>query len=575
MNRLAALLVASFSLVSAEAFPITYQGVLRVSGSPANGTYSMTFNLTDSSAGGLLLQSVVMPAVSVQNGLFTVQIEFDDVHLSGANRWIAVVVEGTSLSPRQRVTYAPYAIYTDRAREAGTVSVPLSLIGQTVVIEGFANATNGIGVRGVHLAASGTDAGLLGQTNSLSANAAGVYGEVAISNPGGFSAGVRGVNNSISGNGVGVYGSQAGSGWGVYGTVPDGRGVFGNSTNGTGVRGSSSGGFGVQGTASGGTGVEGISSGGTAIHGTSNSSFGLDVTSGSGIGARAQNTGASTLAELGTPDFAVHGTNTNDPGEGTAISGTGGRIGVEGIALPNGFGIDLTRIGVRGFAGGFSTGAQTIIGVSGFGQSPDGGGSRNAYGIYGGAQSGSSANTGYGVYGTSVGPGVNWAAYFQGNVHVMGTLTKAAGAFKIDHPSDPQNKYLSHSFVESPEMLNVYSGIVRLDEQGHATVQLPAYFQDLNESFRYQLTPVGAAMRDLHIAVEVSGNTFEIGGGVAGGKVSWQVSGVRHDAAAKRHPIIVEEDKAPDHRGKFLDPEAYGQTPAQGIHPPPSVTSQR
>ena len=44
-----------------------------------------------------------------------------------------------------------------------------------------------------------------------------------------------------------------------------------------------------------------------------------------------------------------------------------------------------------------------------------------------------------------------WAAWFNGNVDVDGNLSKAGGSFKIDHPLDPANKYLYHSFVESPE----------------------------------------------------------------------------------------------------------------------------
>src|SRR5262249_38122795 len=50
------------------------------------------------------------------------------------------------------------------------------------------------------------------------------------------------------------------------------------------------------------------------------------------------------------------------------------------------------------------------------------------------------------------------AGFFSGNVQVSGTLSKSAGTFKIDHPLDPANKYLNHSLVESPEMLNVYAG---------------------------------------------------------------------------------------------------------------------
>jgi hypothetical protein len=43
-----------------------------------------------------------------------------------------------------------------------------------------------------------------------------------------------------------------------------------------------------------------------------------------------------------------------------------------------------------------------------------------------------------------------------GNLGVTGTVSKGGGSFKIDHPLDPENKYLSHSFVESPDMKNIY-----------------------------------------------------------------------------------------------------------------------
>ena len=46
-----------------------------------------------------------------------------------------------------------------------------------------------------------------------------------------------------------------------------------------------------------------------------------------------------------------------------------------------------------------------------------------------------------------------------GNLDVTGTISKGGGTFKIDHPLDPTNKYLYHSFVESPDMMNIYNGI--------------------------------------------------------------------------------------------------------------------
>jgi hypothetical protein len=132
-----------------------------------------------------------------------------------------------------------------------------------------------------------------------------------------------------------------------------------------------------------------------------------------------------------------------------------------------------------------------------------------------------------------------------GNLKVSGTVTKGGGAFKIDHPLDPEHKYLSHSFVESPDMMNVYNGNVTLDANGRAAVELPEYFEALNQDFRYQLTAIGAPGPNLYIAEGVKQNRFHIAGGRPYAHVSWQVTGVRHDAYAEEHRIKVEEDKAP------------------------------
>ena len=94
--------------------------------------------------------------------------------------------------------------------------------------------------------------------------------------------------------------------------------------------------------------------------------------------------------------------------------------------------------------------------------------------------------------------------------HVSGSLSKGGGSFKIDDPLDPENKYLSHSFVESPDMMNIYNGLIRLDARGEAWVVLPDYFEALNRDFRYQLTSVGASQPRLYIASEVKGNRFKI-----------------------------------------------------------------
>ena len=147
---------------------------------------------------------------------------------------------------------------------------------------------------------------------------------------------------------------------------------------------------------------------------------------------------------------------------------------------------------------------------------------------------------------------------------VSGTLTKGSGTFKIDHPLDPENKYLSHSFVESPDMMNIYNGNVVLDRRGRATVTLPSYFEALNREFRYQLTAVGAPAT-LYVASEIEGNTFRVAGGRPGMKVSWQVTGVRRDAYAEAHRVKVEEEKPAEERGTYLHPEEFGQPAEKGV----------
>ncbi len=209
----------------------------------------------------------------------------------------------------------------------------------------------------------------------------------------------------------------------------------------------------------------------------------------------------------------------------------GGYRGVYGVVAPTGSSY------YRGVYGSVSGGTGTNYGVHGY--------------AYGGA-------TNYGVYGYASGGSTNYAGYFSGNVHVSGTLSKGGGSFKIDHPLEPETKYLYHSFVESPDMMNVYNGNVVLDASGAARVEMPDWFEAVNRDFRYQLTAIGTPGPNLYIAEKVSGNQFRIAGGEPGMEVSWMVTGIRHDAFAEKHRIPVEEDKPAQEVGKYLHPDAYG-----------------
>ncbi|MBT2453042.1 hypothetical protein J7F03_39680 [Streptomyces sp. ISL-43] len=151
---------------------------------------------------------------------------------------------------------------------------------------------------------------------------------------------------------------------------------------------------------------------------------------------------------------------------------------------------------------------------------------------------------------------------------VDGKLTKSALEFIIDHPLDPEDNYLSHAVVESDEMKNVYDGETVLDGTGGAEIVLPDWFQALNERFRYQLTAIGRAAPNLHVAGELEDNRFTIAGGDPGTRVCWQVTGVRHDPYARANPLLVESSKDGDERGKYRHPEAHGVSGERRIEPP-------
>lgn len=231
-----------------------------------------------------------------------------------------------------------------------------------------------------------------------------------------------------------------------------------------------------------------------------------------------------------SPRFSVWSTTKDHPTSGVerfAIDGNTGRITVSGTATFS----DYIQ------AGGGGAGATSVIGYMG------------AAGIIASG-------------GREGGDGV--AGLFYGPVTVNGTLTKSGGGFKIDHPLDPANKYISHSFVESPDMKNIYDGVAVLDDNGEAVVELPVWVEALNTEFRYQLTCIGG-YAPVYIAEKVHDNRFKIAGGEPEMEVSWQVTGIRQDAWANAHRIQVEEGKSPQEQGYYLHPELHGASREQHV----------
>jgi hypothetical protein len=326
-----------------------------------------------------------------------------------------------------------------------------------------------------------------------------------------------------------------------------------DGAKGYGVKGRTAVGSGVLGSSNNGTGVEGRSGGHIGVHGSSVDSAGVFAESINGAGLVGFSSNDIGVAGQAFFRPAVFGFSHNPFG-----------IGVQGFSEKGDavFGLSdgHSGISVHGKTGNAG-------GIAVFGESTSG------FGVYG------FSNSGYGVYCHS-GP-LGFAAYLNGRTHIHGPLTKPAGSFKIDHPVDPANKYLYHSFVESPDMKNIYDGVTILDYKGEAEIELPDWFGALNKEFRYQLTAIGAPGPNLYIAEEISlgvinysnntsssenrSNSFKIAGGTPGMKVSWNVTGIRKDPWANAHRIQVEEDKPEKERGYYLYPELYDQPAENGI----------
>jgi hypothetical protein len=404
--------------------------------------------------------------------------------------------------------------------------------GNPVSVGVWGDSSTGVGVLG-------TNGALQPNVNNIPTNIAGVEGH-SLQNPGVFGRSILG--DGVSGEseqGLGILGIST-TGTGVVGitstpSIPDqlpdasgvagfsnkgGNGVVGSATEADGVVGNSNKGNGVRAISRDGNGVQAETISKNGVLGVSESSVGIN-----GITIRGATgvSGIHLLSEKSEDGQGVGGfsfTRTGVQGVslgGTGVLGRGSKTGVHGIVPVNEF---------------FDPNASGIIGEN-----------LNSKGL--------------------VLKGL--AGLFLGNVRITGSLSKAGGGFEIDHPLTPGNKYLRHSFVESPDMLNVYNGNVTTDANGEACVALPDYFEALNQEFRYQLTVIGQFAQAI-VAQEIMDNQFTIKTDQPQIKVSWQVIGIRQDPWAAANRITVEEEKADEQKGRFLHPEVWDQPEELRIH---------
>ncbi|HEX3101197.1 MAG TPA: hypothetical protein VHQ01_05375 [Pyrinomonadaceae bacterium] len=251
----------------------------------------------------------------------------------------------------------------------------------------------------------------------------------------------------------------------------------------------------------------------------------------------------------GTPDKLAKWVDSDRIGDSTLTEDANGIIGV-GVA-PNPFFkflvsgvIDSPHTALAGHTSGTGRGVE---GSSANGIGVNGVGLVGVNGISSSTNPNDAAIRGISTFGTSL------AGDFLGDVRVTGMLTKGGGSFKIDHPLDPKNKFLQHSFVESPDMMNVYNGNITTNDKGEAIVRMPDYFEALNRDFRYQLTVIGQFAQAI-VSEKINGNAFKIKTDKPGVEVSWQITGIRKDKFAEEHRIQVETYKQGPEKGTLQNP---------------------
>jgi len=487
----------------------TYQGRLTAGGNPANGQYDFRFTLFDALTGGNQIGNQLSLAnQTVSGGLFTVSLDFGASAFQGDARYLQIEVRQTG--------GGTYTLLTPRQ--------PLTPAPYALGLRPGATISGALASPLFTANNTGSNTGVYGASSSGSGgefSSATGYGVHASGGTGVYATGGNGIYSiGTASNGVGLWGvaNTGTTAKGVYGTSTSGFGIYGSSTaaNGAGVYGTSTSSYGVSGAATGSTGGGVYGSGGSA------GVFGTSVISNA--------YGVWGVAYTGSDSRGVYG--YSGPGYGL-FGGSGTGLGIYGTTAAN------NGTGILGFANAGATSAG-VSGVSG---------------------------NGYGIYGSSSG----WAGYFQGNVNVTGTCCGSSKEYtRIDDPIDPENKYLDQALVQSPDMLSMINGNAILDSHGEANVTLPAWFEAANGDYRYTLTAVGAPGPDLYIAREVAGDTFKIAGGKAGGKVSWQITGVRTDPYAEAHPVQPESDKSSVDKGKYLHPAEYGQPESKGIKDSPN-----
>jgi len=547
---------------------IRFSGVARdLDGKPLSGVIGISFSLYAEQTGGAALWMEIQNVQADASGHYSVLLGSTkpeglpaEIFNSEQARWIGVQVEQQAEQPRSLLVSAPYALKAGDAETLG--GLPPSAFLQA------APATNGQSSASTTAASRSARAGVINNTVSNVTTSGGSANKIAL-----FTAATN-IQNSVI--------SQKGSEIGI-GTAAPTHVLEVNAGNATVaqmalVSTGTTAAISLKNTASGGleywidsgSGSAGVGAGNFGIWDRTHNAARLVVdsigqvgigtkTPGSQLEVDAQSTRYSGLTANGGNALAST-TQTGSTGL-TANGGTGDLTtdasgnGGDGLVANGGASTSLSGSGI--IANGAS-GQMTGEGGPGISASGGIGDADGAGGIFSGG------NFSFNGDGIDVTAGSGFAGSFTGDVSISGNLSKGGGSFKIDHPLDPANKYLYHSFVESPDMKNIYDGVTTLDPNGEAVIRMPEWFGALNRDVRYQLTCIGG-FAPVYVAEELANNQFKIAGGRAGLRVSWQVTGIRQDVWANAHRIPVEEAKNARERGYYIHPELYGAPPEKQI----------
>ena len=160
------------------------------------------------------------------------------------------------------------------------------------------------------------------------------------------------------------------------------------------------------------------------------------------------------------------------------------------------------------------------------------------------------------VYGTSNGLRLTIDGS-NGNMAVVGALSKASGSFRIPHPLPAltATKNLVHSFIEGPQADLIYRGVVTLSS-GSATVNIDTESGMTEGTFVVLCGNVSCFTTNESnwdaVKASVTGNvlTIESENASSTAKVSWLVIGERIDPhmldtdwTDENGKVIVEPDK--------------------------------